>query len=170
MAVTKKPGYYFPAKIAFIKGKKTTVDNRFDDGDEMSPSIKATPAFIADPENEKNMKTGTDWAVDSLLGRYGYRPETMKIPVPGFLIVDNIFTDVKIVTMDFRGNGGRAYKVVINGKYYCDFREDILLDCILNEGIGKGGVLKGSFSWMKYGQHTKLVRVGSKLHKRISAL
>ena len=78
-------------------------------------------------------------------------------------------TDVKIIGLESRGNGGRAYKVIVNKKYICDFREDVLMETIEKFGIGKGGVLKGTYIWIKYSGNTKLILQESELHKQIIA-
>lgn len=79
----------------------------------------------------------------------------------------NKFDNVTIQSLSYRGNGGRAYKVVINidGKQFLvDFREDGIMDVILNTGIQAGGKLNGEFTFIKQGSQTKLVRIGSELH------
>jgi hypothetical protein len=74
-------------------------------------------------------------------------------------------SELKVVELERRTQGGRAYKVVHYGGYLVDMREDVIMDVIFNAGIDEGGVLKGEFVWARHGSEMKLVRVGSQLHK-----
>lgn len=82
---------------------------------------------------------------------------------------ENLFKDVTIQSLSYRGNGGRAYKVVIkhdDKQFLVDFREDGIMDVIKNTGIEAGGHLNGDFTFIKDGSQTKLVRIGSEMHER----
>lgn len=82
---------------------------------------------------------------------------------------DNKFDNLVIEDLSKRGNGGRAYKVVINHdnkKFLVDFREDAIMDVIKHTGINAGGKLNGEFSFIKEGSQTNLVRIGSKMYER----
>jgi hypothetical protein len=76
-------------------------------------------------------------------------------------------TGLRIIGLTFRGNGGRAYKVLIGEKYVFDLREDVLLDAMLNDGMGKNGTLFGSYIFASVGSEMKLIRVGSLLHAKM---
>ena len=78
-------------------------------------------------------------------------------------------TEVEIVSLDKRGNGGRAWKVLIDGEYYVDLREDVMLDAIRRGKGGSGNMLKGPFVWCVIGTQMKLVRIGSKLYDAVVA-
>ena len=77
----------------------------------------------------------------------------------------NTFDDVRILDLDRRSQGGRAYKIIIKvedgHEFICDLREDTLLDVIKNKGIHAGGKLNGNFSWIQNGSQCTLVRIGS---------
>ena len=99
-----------------------------------------------------------------------YKLAKQKYDVFGYNVeeVDNKpITDVIVTSLEHRGNGGRAYKVIVNGKYYGALREDILLDTILNAGIEIGGKLKGEYIWAKIGSAMKLIRTNSALHEEM---
>lgn len=62
----------------------------------------------------------------------------------------NSFDGIKILGLDVRGNGGRAYRVVIKVNHYnvvVDLREDILLRIIDEVGILPKGIVNGQFSF-----------------------
>lgn len=64
--------------------------------------------------------------------------------------LENKFEDIKIIGLSVRGNGGRAYRVVIKVNHYnvlVDLREDILLKIIDEVGILPKGIVKGQFSF-----------------------
>lgn len=86
------------------------------------------------------------------------------------------FKDVTIESLDYRGNGGRAYQVLIqldeNENFYvlCDLREDALMDVIFKQGINKGGKLNGEYAFIRNGSQTNLVLVGSKAYETAKAI
>lgn len=86
------------------------------------------------------------------------------------------FKDVVIKSLDYRGNGGRAYQVIFpieeNENFYvlCDLREDALMDTIFTQGIEKGGKLNGEFAFIRNGSQTNLVLVGSKDYETAKAI
>ena len=72
---------------------------------------------------------------------------------------------LRIIGLEYRGNGGRAYKVITRRGYVFDFREEPLLEAITTVGIGKDGYLKGEYVWVVVGSQMRLVRVDSTEHK-----
>jgi hypothetical protein len=74
---------------------------------------------------------------------------------------------LKVIGLEHRSEGGRAYKVLTPEGFYFDLREDVLLDTILSEGIKPGGVLGGEYRWAKVSSEMKLVRVGSTLYSAL---
>lgn len=86
------------------------------------------------------------------------------------------FKDVTIESLHYRGNGGRAYQVLIqldsNENFYvlCDLREDTLMDAIFTQGINKGGKLNGEYAFVRNGSQTNLVLVGSKAYETAKAI
>lgn len=114
-------------------------------------------AFISDENSKSSLKTATEWASRSF-GHANSDSEmisTENPPRSGYRIFD----------LEFRGEGGRAYKVITPDGYYVDMREDVLMDVILNAGITKGGEMLCEFVWGRIGNQTRIVRVGSKMHE-----
>lgn len=112
----------------------------------LGENIEVFPAFMV-PEDSKNFvesakKWGNNYCVIN------------NIPVSG----------IRIVNLDKRSNGGRAYKIIYPPNYLVDMREDVLLDVIFNEGIEKGGFVRGDFVWAVNKSQMKLVRKNSSLY------
>jgi hypothetical protein len=161
-----------PDEIAVIKAENTKVPvgcawdiswSSYDDDDEEegdgTTRIEVTPAFIADAASVKSIATGKRWAAR---GNHNFTPavETKKnVPIK----------NVVVCSLEHRGNGGAAYKVIADG-VYVDCREDVIMDAILQEGIQKGGVLGGEYIWVKLGAHSRLIRVGSALHDKVKII
>ncbi|MFW6007966.1 MAG: hypothetical protein ACOCP8_01765 [archaeon] len=81
----------------------------------------------------------------------------------------NLFNGGRIVELDYRGNGGRAYKIIINKEndyYIIDIREDDVMDIIKNVGIKAGGYIECDLCFIQEYSQTKLIRVGSKSHQK----
>ena len=74
---------------------------------------------------------------------------------------------LRVLSLEHRGQGGRAYKVVTPDGFYFDLREDILLDTMKTEGVAPGGILRGQYIWARVGAEMKLVRKGSELFRAL---
>jgi hypothetical protein len=156
-----------PEKICYVHSRTQEVavgcewDISWYDSDDGPKTVKekVTPAFPIEDGNAKSMATAKKWAEQTY---YGESKRTSKTEV----VSNDPVTGVRVLSLEQRGNGGRAYKVIIHN-YYVDLREDVLMDTMLKVGIDSNGVLKGEFVWAKLGSQMKLVRVGSELHRLI---
>jgi hypothetical protein len=148
-----------PEKIVYISGKKTTISLSFDDYKTVILSEEVTPAFIASATSEKSIETGKEWV----------RNKNFDISIePSLCFVENKeITSIRVVGLEHRSQGGRAWKVVLPNGFFVDFREDILLETIRTVGVKEGGFLNGSFVWASIGSQIKLIRVDSELYKQI---
>ena len=143
---------YLPKSITYVCSAGYDIEIGFDDADDVDTiaSCKVIPTFPV--ETGKKLDTAIKWT---------------GLKSPKIIETENLpIKNVKIVDLDYRGNGGRAYKVILDDLYYVDMREDVILECIHNCGIEKGGKINGEFVWAKYGNHMKLIRVGSSLHEK----
>lgn len=113
------------------------------------------PSFIGDNASASQIKTGEKWAAK--LGQYVYKDIRENEP----------FSEITIVNLEIRNNGGRAYKAIDADGYYFDIREDVIFDAMINKGIKKGGILSGDYLWGQIGSQMKLVRNNSELHKAL---
>lgn len=123
--------------------RQTTVAHRFE----------ARPAFPVNPKSKQD--TAKSWS---------------STEEPIYSGPNTPLSDLRIVRLDHRGNGGRAYKVIAQEGPYAgtlfDLREDQLLEAMLTEGVGvNGGVVGGQWVWGSVGSQTKLIRVGSAQYK-----
>lgn len=90
------------------------------------------------------------------------------------IVAENKFSSLSIIDLECRGNGGRAYKVILpveGNNLLFDLREGPLLDMINTLGIKPGGVIEGEFEFVMNKSQLNLVRVGSSIWneaKRIS--
>jgi len=150
------------------------------DGDR-TIQVKVNPAYVAASDNPGTNKTGKAWAehatgkwVDDATGKQQY----VLIPhaIEMYVIPNKIFTGVAIRELDFRGHGGRAYKVTVpiaeasSGCIYVDFREAELIDAIQNAGVLPGGILQGEYTFGSCDGQMKLLRIGSKAHTETAAM
>lgn len=156
-----------PEKLMYICAKPMTLR---DGGEGLNAGCEGqtvTPAFVTDATNEKTKKTGYEWA-RRMSGNYRYGSDRDSNFEPLYMPrKNNPITELKVVELERRAQGGRAYKVIHRGGYLVDMREDVLMDVIFNAGIDEGGVLRGEFIWARHGSEMKLVRVGSELHKSL---
>lgn len=128
----------------------------------ISNQIEVTPAFICDASSAASIATGKKWA-----GRYTRNNSNFQAVVE---VKKNIpIENVAICSLETRGAGGRAYKVIADG-LYVDCREDVIVDVMLQEGVDKGGILRGKYIWIKTGAHSRLVRVGSTIHEMVKKI
>jgi hypothetical protein len=157
-----------PKNLKIFARPPIKVTTKWDDGDDENEMITAEviPVFVADATNSKTQATGKTWAEQQF---WDYTTQTRKVSTPcvPFEIPNTPFTSLQIISLEYRGQGGRAYKVRADGKYYVDLREDVLLDAMLNTGIVAGGFVRGEFIFAMVNSEMKVVRVGSSLHDRL---
>lgn len=163
-----------PKRIKIYCRPEEAFHHRWDDieVDESVAGTKGFPAFVTDAENPKTIKTAEDWC-NYRQYDWVWNPETgnrERVDRPKEWFVDerdnDPLTSVRLIGLEHRGNGGRAYKVKINDKYVFDLREDVLLDILLNVKT-ENGYLPGEYVFAKVGAEMKLVRVGSLLHTKM---
>jgi hypothetical protein len=130
---------YVPLNIAFVFSDSSNVDEDI-----------VISSFPVDADNQKTISTAYKWAAL----RKG-------ATVQKVVFENNPISDVKILRIDSRGEGGRAYKVVVHGDYLVDFREEELMWVIKNKGILPGGIMGGEFVFGVVSSHMKLLPVGS---------
>lgn len=143
-----------PDNVRYVMRPPSTVSDYWEhdifDKETMGRDVRET--FVVDEANATALATAQRWATDA-------RQEIVRPNKP--------IEKLEIVSLQKRDNGGRAWKVLIDGAFYVDLREDVLLDCLRNaEGVA-GAMLSGPFLWCSIAGHMKLVRVGSKLHEAV---
>lgn len=145
-----------PEKLIYVYSKSTCIDGEL-----------VYPTFIADANKPKTIETGTNWAEIK-----EWDKNNSGISVSKLEVNNEPVSKIRISSLEKRGRGGRAYKVIItlpnkSELFYVDLREDVLMDTILEKGIDEKGILKGEFIWARVDTDMKLIRVGSKLHEEM---
>lgn len=143
---------YLPDRITYVCAKKEKSEIWDEEYENVIATFKVCPAFPV--ETGRKLDTAINWATDK-----NYKPVCDDLP-------NEPISNVQIMGLEERGNGGRAYKVTLNDKYYVDMREDTILEAIFDGGILPGGKLTGEYVWGKFGSQLKLIKVGSALYKK----
>lgn len=162
-----------PKKITYVSAaqREVAVGCKWDiswssNEDDITKTVKqkVLPTFPVDSEDNNTMQRALSWAKD---GGWDHENKVRIINEPSIKEVDNNpISNVRVLSLEQRGQGGRAYKALIDD-LYVDLREDVLMDTLLQSGVDVGGVLKGEYVWAKMTSNMKLVRVGSELHRLI---
>jgi len=158
-----------PEKLKFFIRPAEEVKWCWDDVEGGEISNKVYPCYVSDAENKKTCETGLSWAQQA---RYDYKTKDRIALKYQTLEIDNKpFKNLRIITLEIRDKGGRAYKVCADigdrTNLYFDLREDCLLDSIFKTGIQINGLLPGEFIFARVGAQMKPVRVGSYLYDKM---
>lgn len=157
-----------PENLTFFIRPETSIYWSWKDVENSQKETKVLPCYISDTVNKKTLETGKNWANSRIWNHEKKEYEAFDHKV---LKINNSPFRIRIVDLDIRLEGGRAYKVCadIGGfkNLYFDLREDVLLDSIFECGIKKGGEINGEFIFCKIGSQMKPVRIGSLLHKKM---
>jgi hypothetical protein len=145
-----------PSRITYVVRPEVTVTRGWEGLAEvvMAEPVKVKPAFAIDADSKTALETARRWG-----GKHCVEKTLPNDHIPA----------VGIVTLEIRQEGGRAYKVAIQPSglgetVYVDLREDVLLDCLLHQGVRSGGWITGPFVWGRLNSQLRLVRVGSSLY------
>jgi hypothetical protein len=128
--------------------------------------VKARKGFAVDHNSTSFQNTAEKWSnanpyLAKTLDKWDF---ILDLDTDLFEDTPNDPIKIRIITLEFRGDGGRAYKVVDEKNYCWDLREDVLLDAMIEVGISPGGWVNGEFVWATIGSQMKLIRVGSSLY------
>ena len=130
-------------------------------------TITACAAFVTDAASKTALDTAKDWA-DGYRGA-GATKTPMIVTCPNAPI-----PHLRVVNLEERGEGGRAWKVLTPENWYVDFREDVFLDvlkakCTMVTHPNGGLLIQGPFKWVKYGTQMRLALINSDLYREIEA-
>src|ERR1043165_3658826 len=96
---------HIPASLIYVCASPTQVQTFDEEGEiAITEKTKVTPTFCIEPT--QNPATALKWA-------------GLKTPGGGAL-ENKPIKSVQVVDLEERGNGGRAYKVIVDGQYYFD--------------------------------------------------
>lgn len=162
---------HIPTDITYLFGPTIEVANRWDDAEQEDGElvkISVIPTFVADADNKKTLETGRLWSERMCKGYDHKTQKQITLGIPQKSQRENLPMDgIRIVSLEHRGEGGRAYKVITKDNHYFDLREDVLLDAMLTEGISPGGILNGKFMFARVASEMKLVRYESELFRAL---
>lgn len=125
-------------------------------GEAAKETFDVRDTYVADFNSEKQVTSARSWAMA------GREPNSLTDEQQ---VYNEPIDEVKIISLEHRGNGGRAWKVLIDDTYCVDLREDVFLDAIRNGNGMVKDMLRGPFRWCYLGNNMKLVRVGSRLYE-----
>lgn len=162
--IPKKIAYVCPAEnmTALYRGYK--ISQLFEDMDTSEDLIKNIKTddvlytYPVDAENPKRIESAKSWASSH------YSVDQKKLSV---FEIENNLSIIRILDLEIRGEGGRAYKCVSTHGFYFDLREDTLLDIFEHVGMEKGGIVKADFVWASMGAQMKLILKGSDIYKEL---
>jgi hypothetical protein len=158
-----------PENLTFFIRPPKKVWWRWEDIEGGNKEFEVSPCYISDSSNKKTLETGRKWADcpkwDYTLNKH------INIEYSILETENKPFTNLKIITLEIRDKGGRAYKVCADigniKNLYFDMREDVLLDAIFQVGIQPGGIIPGEFIFARVGSEMKPIRIGSFLHAKM---
>jgi hypothetical protein len=162
---------YIPTEITYIFAGTQKVCQVWDDVDQPEHErnyAEVVPAFCSDADKEKGVETGKRWASSRCTHWDHETKKQVQTAQVGIKTMENKpISGLRVLSLEHRGQGGRAYKVVTPDGFYFDLREDILLDTMKTEGVTPGGILNGEYIWARVGAEMKLVRKGSELFRAL---
>ena len=125
--------------------------------------ILVRDTFAYNPESKTAPSTAQRWASARVYNRetqsYSESPEAE------IHSMKNEPFEVTVVDLEARGEGGRAYKIIDSENRLFDLREDQVTAVMSLCGILPGGKIPGEFVWGSLSSQTRVVLVGSELHK-----
>lgn len=148
---------YIPTEIHFYLRHEITFNRG------THPRLyKAHPAFpVASRSIGRGHKVAGKaerWA-NSLWGR-----DKGQDPLPVVVLPNIPKSGYRLVAVDTRTEGGRAWKVISPEGFYVDLREDVFLPLLLEKGLPADGMIDAEFQWCQNGSQLRLERVGSPAH------
>lgn len=124
--------------------------------------LTVKPTFAYNPDSKTSPHTAERWAKG--YSRYGESEDKLKAEPETF---ENTPFSARILSLDIRSEGGRAYKVVDEQNRLFDLREDQLLEALKLCGIGIGGFISEKFVWGTTGSQIKMILVGGDTYKEL---
>lgn len=146
-----------PSFLRMFIAKESSAPSQFDGVEYERSSIKVNPVMIVDEEVPKTHDTAKHWLDCRKLKIVEKVPN---VPITG----------ITVHSLEHRGNGGRAYKVIFTHpcepelQLLADLREVELIDAMFETGIAIGGILPGAYVFARVSSQMKLIRVGSPVH------
>lgn len=123
----------------------------------------ASPAYVVPADSVKMVASAREWGTGD---RY-IRSVGISTGTPEEVSLDNDpLTRLQLVDWEYRGEGGRAYKVLTDQGWLVDFREDEFHEAVFNGRIDGAGLIFGNYVWSQASGQMRLVLVGSDLYNQ----
>jgi hypothetical protein len=119
-------------------------------------SVRCKPAFFTDAASTS--KAAITWATATT--HFPTLEPTVEKP-------NTLIPTLQLLTLEERGEGGRAWKALTPDGYLVDLREDVFLDVLFISGVTRDGIIEGPFQWVVYGTQMRLALVDSALYREI---
>ena len=152
--IFEKVSYVFSTPINAAIGCPEELNNLWDDEVKNKAKMeKVYPTYPIDASNSKTLISAKKWQKN--------KSKTKIVTVN-----NDPIKNIRIFSLEFRNQGGRAYKLLIDSKYYVDLREDVLMDILLNAKV-ENGIIEADLIWATVGSQVKLIRVNSEIYNNI---
>ena len=132
-----------PVNITYVLRAPSTVKRGWDQGDD-DPDLPVVDTFPVDADSPGSLATARAWASHYYGRSNGAPAEPVEFTVPNAPM-----TGVTLVSLEHRGQGGRAWKVTVephpdHPPLRVDFREGPLLETLLTTGCAAGEIAGSS--------------------------
>ena len=163
---------YSAKKLRLLYSITYLIIDPIEDTDLVGNKISVSPTFPYNPDSKTSPETAKRWAWTASyhLSKDGCRISSTT-PVEKYtktITRKNDPFSLKIIDIDARSEGGRAYIVIDDEGRRFDLREDQVLEAIAFNGIEAGGKIKGSFVWGVAASTVRLVLYGGELWTKMS--
>lgn len=127
--------------------------------------LKVTPAFVVDPASDHLLKTAEKWASAPDYNTYDPVHKTYDpVDFQRVELENSYQTNLRVVKIEHRREGGVALKVVNQEGWLFDLREPEFMEAALTGSL-VCGMLKSHYVWSRGVNQMRLVRVGSQIHR-----
>lgn len=138
---------YIPDRVRYVQRPPTQVGCWWDQARIDGVWVRDEPrevreTFVVDADNIRTLTTAMRWA--GAPGSYRSQAiEETREKISVIEVPNDPIEALELINLDIRGQGGRAWKVLIANKFYVDMREECLIQTLI-KGNGHGkGILAG---------------------------
>lgn len=128
-------------------------------------TYKPRPSFAVNADSDKLIATAKSWGTHD-----GYSKVCNEEDILYVNTVNEEFTNLQLIDLEKRSEGGTVYKVIDKNNYLYDLRDDVFLECLYAgeiANIDNKIYLTAKFTWAVNGSQMRIVRVGSKLYNEL---
>ena len=141
------PTHYIPEHVTYVARAAIPYLQAY-----TGKGFNVRPAFVLPSTSKAMLATARKWA-----DRVGGVDLEKTVP-------NRAHTNIQVVGIEHRSEGGVAYKVINDEGFLMDLREPEFMEAFLTGKIGRDGFISGSYVWSIGGNQMRLVRVGSEIY------